>query len=118
MVGKPHPRTALAEDRTVFATERTYAAWMRTGLAALAAGIAAVKLLPGMLPMLGVRIGATVLALFAVFCFAAAVWRELSGGPPSLKPDVQRIPPWLLFAVNTLLGLAALAAAASIWITK
>jgi putative membrane protein len=110
------PRTELAEDRTVFAAERTYAAWVRTGLAALAAGIGGKTLLTGSLPVLGVKLVATTLTLFAVFCFAAAVWRELSGGPPSLKPDVKRIPAWLLYVVNTLLALAALMAVVSIWI--
>ena len=108
-------RTELAANRTVFAAERTYAAWVRTGLAALASGVGAKALLTGILPDLGVKIAGTILILFSAFCFAAAVWRELSPGAPPPLPDVKRIPGAVLYTVNAFLALVALMAVASIW---
>jgi len=109
-------RTELAANRTVFAAERTYAAWVRTGLAALASGVGAKALLTGILPDPGVKIAGTILTLFSAFCFAAAVWRELSPGAPPPVPDVKRIPGGVLYTVNAFLALVALLAVASIWI--
>src|SRR4051794_8417496 len=60
-------RTMLAADRTLLAAERTYAAWVRTGLAALAAGVGARAVLKDVLPILLVRLTASVLILFAGF---------------------------------------------------
>jgi len=43
------------------------------------------------------------------------VWRNLfSVRPP--KPDIHRLPTWLLLSVNGSLALVALAALASIWL--
>ncbi|HEY2069304.1 MAG TPA: DUF202 domain-containing protein [Rhizomicrobium sp.] len=109
-------RTELAANRTVFAAERTYAAWVRTGLAALASGVGARALLTGILPELGVRVAGTILTLFSAFCFAAAVWRELSPGAPPPLPDVKRIPGAVLYTVNAFLALVALMAVVSIWV--
>jgi putative membrane protein len=103
-------RTELAADRTVFAAERTYAAWVRTGLAALASGIGAKKLLEGVVPGWMIVATGSVLVLFSAFCFAAAVWRQVMGGTPPPVPDVPRMPPYLLVAVNGFLVLVALAA--------
>jgi putative membrane protein len=108
-------RAALAADRTIFAAERTYAAWVRTGLAALASGVGAKALLTGVLPGLGVKLAGTVLTLFSAFCFAAAVWRELSPGLPRIVPDARRIPGAVLYTVNAFLAVVALMAVASIW---
>ena len=109
-------RTVLAADRTILAAERTYAAWVRTGLAALASGIGARALLDKLVP--GWLIGATgsVLVLFAGFCFVAAVWRELHTGAPPPRPDMRKLPRWLLVAINGFLLLVALAALAGLWI--
>jgi putative membrane protein len=108
-------RTELAADRTVFAAERTYAAWVRTGLASLASGVGAKKLLEGVVPEWMVVSTGSLLVLFSAFCFAAAVWRQLFVGAPPPVPDVRRIPPYLLVAMNGFLALVALAALLSIW---
>jgi putative membrane protein len=68
--------TQLAADRTVFAAERTYAAWVRTGLLAMASGIGAKALLEELLPQWLIIATGSVLVLFSVFCFGAAVWRH------------------------------------------
>jgi putative membrane protein len=108
-------RTELAADRTVLAAERTYAAWVQLGLAALASGIGSKKLLEGLVPeWLIVSVG-TLLVLFSAFCFGAAVWRQLDPGVPPPRPDVRRIPPHLLIAVNGFLALVALAALLGVW---
>jgi putative membrane protein len=52
---------------------------------------------------------------FALFCFAAAVWRHLNPGPPPPKPDVARIPGAALIAVNAALGIVALASLLVLW---
>jgi len=93
-------RTELAADRTVFAAERTYAAWMRTGLGGLASAIGAKALLEHSVPDWLVTSAAVVLIAFAGFCFVAGVWRELMPGTPPPKPDVRRIPVWLLIGFN------------------
>jgi inner membrane protein YidH len=108
-------RTELAADRTLFAAERTYAAWVRTGLLALASGIGAKQLFTGLMPDWLIIANGTVLVLFSAFCFAAAVWRHLNPGPPPPQPDTERIPPWLLVAVNGFLVVVALAALMGIW---
>lgn len=108
-------RTELAANRTVFAAERTYAAWVRTGLASLASGVGARALLTGTMPDWMVLSTGSVLVLFSAFCFAAAVWRELVMGAEPPDPDVRRIPPFFLLAINGFLVLAALAALFGIW---
>ena len=111
-------RTELAADRTVLAAERTYAAWVQLGLAALASGIGAKKLLENLVPeWLIVSVG-TLLVLFSAFCFGAAVWRQVDPGVPPPRPDVRRIPPHLLIAVNGFLALVAVAALLGIWFGK
>jgi len=74
----------------------------------LAAGVGAKKTLGGVLPEWVVILTGSVLAAFAAFCFAAAVWRELYPGTPPPRPDVHRLPWALLFALNGFLVLAAL----------
>jgi putative membrane protein len=108
-------RTELAADRTVFAAERTYAAWVRTGLVALASGVGARPFLEFTLPHWLIVATGTVLVLFSIFCFGAAVWRHLYPGPPPPIPDVWRIHPSVLIVVNGALVLAALAALVGIW---
>ena len=108
-------RTQLAANRTVLAAERTYAAWVRTGLTALAAGVGAKKVLGGVLPEWGVLATGTVLVLFGAFCFAAAVWRELWPGTPPPRPDVRRLPPAALIALNGFLVLVCLTALFGVW---
>ena len=111
-------RTELAADRTVLAAERTYASWVQLGLAALATGIGTKKLLEGVVPeWLIVSVG-TLLVLFSAFCFGAAVWRQMDPGVPPPRPDVRRIPPHLLVAVNGFLALVSLAAMLGIWFGK
>ena len=62
-------------------------------------------------------IGATgsILILFSGFCFLAAVWREMSTSPAPPHPDAQRLPAWLLIAINGFLMMVALAALVGIW---
>lgn len=108
-------RTVLAADRTVFAAERTYAAWVRTGLAALASGIGARALLDKVMPDWLIGATGSVLILFSAFCFVAGVWRDLQTGAPPPQPDIRKLPPWLLVAINAFLMLVALAALVGIW---
>lgn len=111
-------RTELAADRTVLAAERTYSAWVRTGLAALAGGVGARALLESRLPDFLVRLTGSVLIVFSLFCFVAAVWRQLQPAVPPPRPDTPRLPPALLVGLNGLLGLAAGAALVEIWIGR
>lgn len=108
-------RTELAADRTVFAAERTYAAWVRTGLVALASGLGAKSLLEFTLPHWLIVVTGTVLILFSVFCFGAAVWRQLYPGPPPPVPDAWRMHPGVLLVVNGVLILVSLAALIGVW---
>ena len=108
-------RTELAADRTIFAAERTYAAWVRTGLVAMASGIGAKALLAGVVPQWLVILTGSVLVLFSVFCFAAAVWRHLYPGPPPPVPDAARIHPALLVSVNGFLAMVSILALTGIW---
>lgn len=110
------PRNELAADRTVFAAERTYAAWVRTGLAALASGVGAQKLLLGIVPHWVLAALITVLVAYSVFCFVAAVWREIYAGPPRPRPEARRLPRLLLVLVNGLLVLVAAAILVGFWI--
>ena len=103
-------RRKLAADRTLYAAERTYAAWMRTGLAALGGSVAAKPLLVGSLPDFGVRGAGAILAMFSIFCFAAAIWREAFGFRRRLHADARHIPAVILYGVNGLLGVVALMA--------
>ena len=107
--------TQLAADRTVFAAERTYAAWVRTGLLAMASGIGANALLSDLIPRCLIITTGSVLVMFSVFCFGAAIWRHLDSGVPPPLPDVAHIPPWILIAVNGFLALVALAVLIGIW---
>lgn len=95
-------RTVLAADRTVLAAERTYAAWIRTGLVAFASGLGAHALLDQELPRWLVVASATVMITFSIFCYAAAVWRNLQRvGAPA--PDAPRLPSVILVVFSTLL---------------
>jgi putative membrane protein len=107
-------RTELAGDRTIFAAERTYAAWVRTGLVGLAGGIGAPRLLEGLVPGWMAMGQATVLMLFAIFCFVAGVWRQLFKVEPD-APDIDRLPGWVLIGVNIFLALVAATALLGIW---
>ncbi len=109
-------RTALAADRTLLAAERTYAAWVRTGLAALASGIGARAILKDAMPMLLVRVTATVLILFAGFCMCAAIWREFYSLPPPGKTRLNMMPRYVIIPVNGFLILVTLAALVGVWI--
>jgi putative membrane protein len=109
-------RTVLAANRTLLAVERTYAAWVRTGMAALASGAAVRPLLEDRWAHWIVLLTASVLLAFAVFCFAAGVWRQLQPDPPPPEPALQRIPVWMLVSANGALTIAALAALAEIWL--
>ena len=109
-------RTVLAADRTVLAGERTYAAWVRTGLAALASGVGARALLVPLLPEWLARVTGSVLIGFSIFCFVAAVWREMYPGAPPPKPDTRKLPPAILLTVNGFLVMVCLAALVAVWI--
>src|SRR5215217_6324435 len=108
-------QTKAAAQSTAQAAERTYAAWVRTGLVALASGIGARKLLEGLVPGWMIVGTGTALVLFSAFCFVAGVWRQLFVGAPPPNPDVPRLPPAILTAVNLFLALVAVAALIGIW---
>jgi putative membrane protein len=108
-------RTVLAADRTVLAAERTYAAWVRTGMAALASGVGARALLEPVAGAWLVLSTGSLLILFGIFCFVAAVWRQLFPGVPPPQPDTRRLPPGLLVAFNSSLVLVSLMALIGIW---
>ena len=55
----------------------------------------------------------SVLILFSGFCFVAAVWREMKGIAP--RPDIPRLHPTLLLAVNGFLLLVVAAALIGVW---
>ena len=111
-------RTELASNRTVLAAERTYAAWVRTGLTALASGVGARALLAHVLPAWFGTITGTMLIMFSVFCFVAAVWREFKSGAAPPKPDIQTLPRGLLLGVNGFLIVVDIAAAGGVWGAK
>jgi putative membrane protein len=108
--------TRLAADRNVLAAERTYAAWVRTGLFALASAVGARALLNGVVPDWLVLADATMLIAFSIFCFGAAIWRELNPGPPPPVPRLRGIPRPVLIIVNGFLALVSLAALIGIWL--
>jgi putative membrane protein len=110
-------RTELAGDRTVFAAERTYAAWVRTGLVGLAGGIGARALLDGLVPPWMATAQASVLMLFAIFCFVAGVWRQIFKVELD-APDIDRLPGWVLIGVNVFLSLVAATALMGILIGR
>ncbi len=58
---------------------------------------------------------ASMLVLFGGFCFVAAVWREMAPVAPP-QPDTQRLPAWLLIAVNGFLVIVVMAALVGIWL--
>ena len=107
--------TQLAADRTLYAAERTYAAWVRTGLFALASGIGARALLTGLMPEWLIIADSGALVLFSVFCFGAAIWRQLNPGAPPPVPRVRQIPPFLLIVLNGFLALVSIFALIGIW---
>lgn len=102
--------TRLAADRNILAAERTYAAWVRTGLFALASGVGAHALLNGVVPPWLVLADASVLIAFSMFCFGAAIWRQIEPGPRPPLPQLRQIPRAALIAVNGFLALVSLAA--------
>ena len=108
-------RTELAADRTVYAAERTYAAWMRSGLAAMAAGVGAKALLAEHVADWLAAATSAVLVLFAMFCFIAAVWREIDNGVPPPRLDVRRLPPWITIAFSAFLVLVSGAVLVGLW---
>lgn len=111
-------RTVLAANRSVLAAERTYASWVRTGMAALASGAAVRPLLEDRWAHWVVLLTATVLLGFALFCFAAGVWRQMQQDPTPPQPEIKRLPVWALAAANGALSLATLGALAEIWLNS
>jgi putative membrane protein len=77
---------------------------------ALASGIGTRKLLEGLVPGWLIAATGAALILFSAFCFIAGVWRQLFVGAPPPNPDVPRLPPAILAAVNLFLALVAIAA--------
>lgn len=107
--------TQLAVDRTVLAAERTYAAWMRTGLFAVASALGSRALLTGLVYEWVILANASVLLLFSVFCYGAAIWRHLQNWAPP-RPDVSAIPNWTLYTVNSFLALVSFACLIGMWL--
>jgi putative membrane protein len=100
-------RTVLSANRTVLAAERTYAAWIRTGLMALASGIGARALIDQLPAWLALTSAATMI-VFSMFCFVAAVWRNVQSVAPP-EPDVRRLPAAWLILFSALLSALSLA---------
>src|ERR1039458_6614941 len=111
-------RTELAATRTLFAAERTYNVWVRTGLLALASGIGAKALLTGLVPGWLILANGSMLVLFSMFCFGAAVWRQLNPGLPPPIPTSPRISPALLVTINGFLALVSLFALFGVWFDR
>lgn len=107
-------RTELAADRTVYAAEQTYAAWMRSGLAAMAAGVGAKALLAEHVAEWLAAATSVVLVAFAMFCFIAAVWREVDGHVQP-HPDVRRLPGTVLVVFSGFLVLVSGAVLVGLW---
>ena len=74
--------------------------------------------LRGVVPDWVVLSTGTLLVFFSVFCFGAAVWRELDTGAVNPAPEVRRIPRSVLIAVNALLALVSLFALVGIWLGR
>jgi inner membrane protein YidH len=110
--------TQLAANRTLLAAERTYAAWVRTALASLATGVGARAILSGVVPDLLALFAGSVLIAFSVFCLWAGVWRELHPGASPPRPDVRRLPTFVLVTVNVVLAVVAVVALIGIWVVK
>ena len=107
-----------ADRRTELAADRTYNAWVRTGLLALASGIGAKALLTGLVPDWLILANGSVLVLFSMFCFGAAVWRQLNPGLPPPIPTSPRISPALLVTINGFLALVSLFALFGVWFDR
>ena len=60
---------------------------------------------------------ASVLIVFAIFCFIAGVRRQLFKVEPD-APDIGRLPGWVLIAVNLFLSLVAASALVGIWVGR
>ena len=88
------------------------------GSSSLAAGVGAKAVLGEIMTEPIVLAAGSALVVFSAFCFWAAVWRELFPGAPPPRPDVHRIPPLLLIAINGFLVLVSAAALAGIWIGR
>ena len=99
----------------MLAAERTYAAWMRTGFAAMASGIGAGALLKDVVPTWVAFATSVMLVLFAQFSFVAAVWREVDQGVPPPRPDVRRLPAWVMIGFSGFLVLVAAAVLIGLW---
>ena len=107
--------TELAADRTVLAAERTYAAWVRTGLAALASGVGAKTLLGQLIPEWLAMLTGSVLVVFSMACFTAAVWREFNPSVAPPKPQARKLPRPLMLGLNGFLVLIDLVVLVGIW---
>ena len=108
-------RDALALERTRLAAERTYAAWVRTGIAALASGAGAHSLLERVVSARLNKTISCVLILFAVFCFAAGIWRESQANSASRGPAAARIAPIVLCIASAALIVISLAVMLGVW---
>lgn len=109
-------RTGYAADRTALANERTASAWIRTGIAALVAGYAVLRFLAGTLPDWAIQATATICMIAALAAFGLAGWRYRHLGDELAAANVRTVPFWLIAALSTLLGLAALLGLASVWL--
>ena len=83
----------------------------------LAGGIGARARLDWLVPPWMATAQASVLMIFAIFCFCAGVWRQIFKVEP-LAPDIDRLPGWVLIAVNVFLSLVAATALVGIWIGR
>ena len=75
-------------------------------------------MLTGLVPDWLILANGSVLVLFSMFCFGAAVWRQLNPGLPPPIPTSPRISPALLVAINGFLALVSLFALFGVWFDR
>ena len=110
----PDASLELAAERTVLACERTYSAWVRTGLSAVGAAVGLHAVLKSHVPDLLLRLSGTGLLLFGALCFVAGQARSRVRAPV-LRSTREMLDPRIVTAMNLLLFLGMVAAAASLW---
>jgi putative membrane protein len=110
----PESSLELAAERTVLACERTYSAWVRTGLSAVVAAVGLHAVLRGHVPRPLLHLSSAGLLAFGALCFVAAIARSRVGAG-LVANSREMLDPRMAVAMNLLLFLGVMAAAAGLW---
>ena len=92
--------------------------WARAGLGGLGGATGGRGRRTGLVPDWLILANGSVLVLFSMFCFGAAVWRQLNPGLPPPIPTSPRISPALLVTINGFLALVSLFALFGVWFDR